>query len=67
MKTINLTPTWKQWTRTILLVLENGNEKDKKIAREELLKMAEAADKFNEIVNCPINRCDTCDKIIKGE
>lgn len=44
--TIDLTPTWEQWLKTILLVLENGNEEGKKAAKEELLRMAKIADAY---------------------
>jgi len=67
MKKINLTPTWKQWTSTILLILEAGDETGKKLAKEELYKMAELADKFVEISKCPFKNCDNCQKIIEGE
>jgi hypothetical protein len=49
VETFDLTPTWTQILPALLLVLDAGNEEGKKIAREELKRMAIAADYFN---NC---------------
>lgn len=49
-KTIDLTPTWSAILPAFLAVLENGTEKGKEAAREELKRMAQAADQFNELV-----------------
>ena len=43
-ETIDLTPTWEQALKAILLVLEAGDAEGKKIAKQELTNMAKAAD-----------------------
>lgn len=45
--TIDLTPTWQGVLPILLAALENGTDEGNKIAREELRRMAEAADRFN--------------------
>ena len=40
MRTIDMTPTWEQAVRIYLLVLEDGEEKGKEMAREELMRLA---------------------------
>lgn len=47
MKMINLTPTWLGLLPGIIAVLEDGTDAGKKICREELRKMAKAADDWN--------------------
>jgi hypothetical protein len=49
METIELTPTWQGVLPILLAALEDGTKEGKRIAREELRRMAEAADKFNEL------------------
>lgn len=44
VETIDCTPTWEGMLNYYLLVLENGNEEGKKIAKEELRNMARMAD-----------------------
>jgi len=44
MKTIDITPTWEAAVRIYLLVLEDGEEKGKEMAREELLRLARQYD-----------------------
>jgi hypothetical protein len=44
---IDVTPTWAAVLPILIAAIENGNEKGRKAAREELLRMAQAADKFN--------------------
>jgi hypothetical protein len=44
MKSINLTPTWEGILPALLAVLEDGTETGKKLAREELKRMAKIAD-----------------------
>lgn len=45
---INLTPTWVSLLPMMLLVLEQGEtEAAKQAMRDELLRMAQAADKWN--------------------
>lgn len=44
MKTIDVTPTWSVVLPMLLTVLESGTEQGKRDAREELKRMARAAD-----------------------
>jgi hypothetical protein len=44
---IDLTPTWEQILPALLAILENGSAEGKKIARDELRRMAQAADQWN--------------------
>lgn len=44
MNAITLNPTWKGMLPYLLAALENGTPEGKRIAREELQKMADAAD-----------------------
>lgn len=44
---INCTPTWEALLPAIISLIETGGPSAKKIAKEELHKMACAADKFN--------------------
>lgn len=46
-KTIDLTPTWVAVLPMLLAALEDGSDKGKAIAREELHRMAQAADAYN--------------------
>jgi hypothetical protein len=46
-KTIDATPTWRGILPVYLTVIEQGGENGRRIAREELARMAEAADKWN--------------------
>ena len=54
-RTIDCTPTWEAATRIYLTVLESGNAEGKKIAREELLRLAKAYDtlqkEYNKLVD----------------
>jgi hypothetical protein len=45
--TIDLTPTWRGLLRGLVCVLQTGTPEGKRIAEEELRRMAEAADKWN--------------------
>jgi hypothetical protein len=45
---IDATPTWAEILPTLLLILESGDAAGKKVAREELNRMAEIADKYVE-------------------
>lgn len=47
MKTIELMPTWAGLLPMLLMLLENGNAEGRKTAREELARMAQAADRWN--------------------
>lgn len=45
---IDLTPTWQAMLPVYINILENGNNEGKRVAREELARMAKAADAYNE-------------------
>lgn len=49
METIDLTPTWSGILPGLLAVIENGTGEGRRLAREELARMAQAADKYNEL------------------
>ena len=44
MRTIDMTPTWEAAVRIYLLVLEDGTDEGKDMAREELLRLARQYD-----------------------
>ena len=44
MKTIDLTPTWETATHIYLMVLDEGAEEGKAMARQELLRLARTYD-----------------------
>jgi hypothetical protein len=46
-ETIDLTPTWSGILPALLLVLESGTAEGRKMARDELRRMAQAADQAN--------------------
>ena len=48
--TVNITPTWAGILPLILAVLEDGNDKGRKEVKGQLAVMANAADKYNEMV-----------------
>lgn len=48
METIDLTPTWTQILPMLLHVIEHGEEPGKQAVRDELRRMAKAADAWNE-------------------
>lgn len=48
VKTIDLTPTWAGIMPGIISILENGSEDGRKIAREELMKLARQVDTLND-------------------
>mgnify|MGYP000979826760 CR=1 FL=1 len=48
--TIDCTPTWSGILNWYLVVLEDGSAEGKKIAKEELRRMAQAAD--NWVAHC---------------
>jgi len=48
IKTIKLTPTWRGIMPGIIQVLENGTEEGRKIAREELMRIAAQLDELNK-------------------
>jgi hypothetical protein len=47
LKTIDCTPTWVGLMPALLAVLEDGTEKGKKLAREELMDLARKIDAIN--------------------
>jgi len=48
--TIDMTPTWRAILPIILIGLENGNEDGRKIAMQELYRLADIADAYNASV-----------------
>jgi len=48
---IDMTPTWRAILPYLLLGIENGNAEGRKIAIEELQRMADAADAYNKSVD----------------
>lgn len=46
---IDMTPTWSAIAGVLILALENGNEKGRQAAREELKRMAKIADGWNAV------------------
>ena len=44
MKSINITPTWKEAMKIYIMLLQNGNAEGKKGAIEELMKIADHLD-----------------------
>lgn len=48
--TIDLTPTWAGALRMLLVLWTDGNSEGRKVASEELFKMATLADKYVELV-----------------
>jgi hypothetical protein len=49
MRTIDLAPSWQEVLPILLAAVEDGTAEGRKIARKELARMAEAADKYNEL------------------
>ena len=47
MKTIDMTPTWETAVHIYLMVLEDGTEEGKDMARKELLRLARTYDALN--------------------
>lgn len=46
-KSIDITPTWAGLLPLLLAAITDGTDKGGKVAREELARMAEAADRWN--------------------
>ena len=44
METIEIKQTWEGIVAALILILEDGDEQGKKIAREEITRMAKIAD-----------------------
>jgi hypothetical protein len=49
-RTIDITPTWKGVLPMLLAAWRDGNDKGRAMALEDLRRMAEAADLWNEHV-----------------
>lgn len=45
---VDVTPTWQGILPLLIELLQNGNDAGQRTAREELAKMAKAADLYNE-------------------
>lgn len=63
MEKIDVTPTWQGITPALIAVLQNGDSQGRKIAKEEILRMAMLADLW-------VKHCDSMakrSKIIKNE
>lgn len=48
LKTINITPTWRQAMSIYILSLQRGNEAGKKSAIDELYRIADYLDSLNK-------------------
>ena len=46
MRTIDMTPSWETAVRIYIMVLEDGEEKGKEMAREELMRLARNYDEL---------------------
>lgn len=46
VETIDLTPTWEQATKMLLMLFESGNQEGRATAISELLRMAKLADLY---------------------
>jgi hypothetical protein len=44
VETIDMTPNWEQSVYMLLVILENGDDKGKAMARNELLRLGRAMD-----------------------
>jgi hypothetical protein len=49
MITLNLIPNWKAQARNLIVLLIDGDNVAKKNAEQELMRMAEAADRYSAI------------------
>ena len=55
METIEIKHSWEQIVGVLLRVLENGDENGKKMAREEITRMAKVADLAIELATNKAN------------
>ena len=46
MRTIDMTPTWTETARMLLVILENGTDEGKGMARKEVMRMGEIIDAY---------------------
>lgn len=49
-KTVDLTPSWESAAEILILVMDNGTEEGKRLAKEEIRNMARAADRALALV-----------------
>lgn len=55
VKVIDCTPTWASLLPVYIAALEDGSEAGRVAARAELARMAEAADRYNELCKAKQN------------
>lgn len=55
METVEIKHTWEQIIGVLLRILEDGDEQGKKIAREEIIRMAKVADLAIELATNKAN------------
>lgn len=48
---IDMTPSWRGILGYLIVGIENGNAEGRKIATEELRRMADIADSYNVLIN----------------
>lgn len=46
VRTVDMTPTWEEAARMLLVVLENGSEEGKQMARKEVERMGILLDSY---------------------
>ena len=51
MQTVDLTPTWRQILPALTVLFESGDRLARQTAIDELTKMANLADRYNEMVS----------------
>lgn len=64
--TLDLTPTWAGILNGLVALIENGNAEGRRQATIELRRMAQAADKYNELTNAMQelkNITEACDQV----
>jgi hypothetical protein len=49
-QTFDCTPTWESLLPAMIHLIESGGKSSSQVAKEELQKMAQAADKYNVLV-----------------
>jgi hypothetical protein len=65
METIKLVPSWAGVMPCLLAVLQDGNPEGREVAREELMRMAKAADMFNKTCNHDMNLDNDIETIVR--
>lgn len=48
-KTIEFNYNWKAHMKSLILFMEMGNDDNRKFAKEELMKLAEKLDNYNDV------------------